>query len=394
MLDPSYLAGCADDMAALFAQLETEITCDIARRVAKAGNPTVTALWQQIKLREAREAYEMCQRLLKSAQPDIDAEIRSAIVRGAKQALKFDDAIYREAGLDPVSVESSVALMEVIVAGVQKTNGVMSNLTMTTARDASQSIQNALDRAYMQVVSGAFSFDHAQRSVINELGRKGYTCYKYDSGTRTSLEAASRRALITGLNQTTAELQLARASEMGSDLVEVTDHVGARPSHQEWQGQVYSISGNNPDYDSFYDATGYGTGDGLCGWNCYHSFYPYYEGVSGRTFVGDFGDTHGKTQTEIYEESQVQRYYERQVRTSRRQCAVLNAAMEDASEDLRAELEKEFSKAAVLLKRRQRVLHDYCAQTGREYDPSRVVTFRFNRSTSSRATWANIKANR
>ena len=31
-----------------------------------------------------------------------------------------------------------------------------------------------------------------------------------------------------------------RMNEMECDLVEVTSHFGARPSHVEWQGQVYS----------------------------------------------------------------------------------------------------------------------------------------------------------
>lgn len=30
------------------------------------------------------------------------------------------------------------------------------------------------------------------------------------------------------------------AKELGTDYFEVTWHSGARPSHQEWQGKVYS----------------------------------------------------------------------------------------------------------------------------------------------------------
>ena len=67
--------------------------------------------------------------------------------------------------------------------------------------------------------------------------------------------------------------------ELDIDLVEVTAHAGARPSHQEWQGQIYCRKGSHPKYKNFEEATGYGTGDGLCGWNCNHSFFPYVEGA-------------------------------------------------------------------------------------------------------------------
>lgn len=30
-------------------------------------------------------------------------------------------------------------------------------------------------------------------------------------------------------------------------------------------------------YEDFEAATGYGTGPGLCGWNCRHNFYPFYK---------------------------------------------------------------------------------------------------------------------
>ena len=34
-------------------------------------------------------------------------------------------------------------------------------------------------------------------------------------------------------------------------------------------------------------ATGYGTGPGLCGWNCRHNFYPFYPGVSFRNYTDE-----------------------------------------------------------------------------------------------------------
>ena len=107
---------------------------------------------------------------------------------------------------------------------------------------------------------------------------------------------------------------------MGCDLVETTAHPGARPSHAERQGQVFSRSGRSPKYPTF-ERTGYGTGAGLCGWNCRHSFYPFFEGLSdraySRSYLDDINardiDYRGKKYSR-YESNQQQRALERRVR--------------------------------------------------------------------------------
>lgn len=388
MLSPEYLANCAEDVTRLYVQLEIDITCDIAERVARMGRYSETSMWQAHKLREAIAAYSMYRQLVSEYKEASQSGIREIFLSGAEEAVIIDDRIYRAAGMHPSSIASSRALMEVLSAGLQKTNGVMDNLTMTTARDASHAVQNALDRAYMQVASGAFSFDQAARGVINELGQKGYTCYNYASGARTSLEAATRRALITGLNQTTARLQLTRAEEMHTNLVEVSSHAGARPTHAVWQGQVYQLSGNSLKYKNFYDATDYGTGDGLCGWNCYHNFYPYIEGISTPSFERNPARRLGISNDELYAQTQQQRALERKVRESRRECQTLDAAAKAASGELAKKLRGDFTSASVKLKQRESRLHDYCKRTGLPYDSTRVSTYGFGRSASAKAVWA------
>lgn len=86
-------------------------------------------------------------------------------------------------------------------------------------------------------------------------------------------------------------LQLARMEEMGCEFVEVTAHEGARPTHAVWQGRVYHRGGavvqDGERYEDFEAATGYGTGPGLCGWNCRHNFYPFYPGISVRNYTDE-----------------------------------------------------------------------------------------------------------
>lgn len=71
---------------------------------------------------------------------------------------------------------------------------------------------------------------------------------------------------------------------MGCEFVEVTAHEGTRPEHALWQGKVYHVGGailyQSVWYEDFETAAGYGTGPGLCGWNCRHNFYPFFPGIS------------------------------------------------------------------------------------------------------------------
>lgn len=394
MLTANYLMNVAEPLVELWSQIECDILEDIARRLAKsAGQLTETAAWQMVKAREMgileRDISGEVARVSKLS----EKIVRKMVVEACEEALSYDDQIYTAAGLTPVPLVQSQALMDVVNAGIATTNNLMRNFTNTTARTATQQFENALDRAYMQVTSGAFSYDAALRNVIRDLARNGIERIVYPTGTVARMDVAARRALLTGLNQTTAQLQLARMDELDTHLIEVTSHAGARPTHARWQGGIYWRGKRVAGYDNFEDTTGYGTGDGLCGWNCYHSFFPYFDGLSDKSFLRDPSRLRGKSNDQMYEESQTQRQHERRIRQSRRECAALAAAKEAATDpQAQTSLEQMFQQAAVLLKRREAALDRFCAETDRTKLPDRIQVPGFGRSESARAVWAARKA--
>lgn len=87
----------------------------------------------------------------------------------------------------------------------------------------------------MQITLGGMDYNTAIRSTIKQLSAEGVGAIRYPTGRTDTIEVAVRRAVVTGVNQTALKLQDARADEMGADLVEVSAHAGARPSHAQWR---------------------------------------------------------------------------------------------------------------------------------------------------------------
>jgi hypothetical protein len=124
------------------------------------------------------------------------------------------------------------------------------------------------------------------------------------------------------------------------DLVQTSAHIGARPSHAEWQGKVFSRSGASGKYPPFVESTGYGTPGGLLGINCRHSFYPFFEGLSENAYSGAERDDYAKQsikvgdkEISVYEATQVQRRIERKIREWKRRAGAVEAAgLDNASE--------------------------------------------------------------
>lgn len=381
MLLPDYLDSLPDSVVILFRQVEEDILEDMARRIVKTESITDSVQWQAWRLEQLGETRQTIRYHLQRLTGKTQGELNALFQAAGGQTLYYDDQIYRAAGLTPGKVNDSPALLNLLRAGARQTQKTFLNLTATTANTATQQFERALDRAWLQITSGAFDYQTAIRRAIKELASAGLQSITYPTGHTDALDVAVRRAVLTGVNQTAARLSEARAEEMGCDLVETTAHPGARPEHVRWQGKVFSRSGKSRKYPDFVSSTGYGTGPGLCGWNCRHSFFPYFEGLSEsaypRSKLREYEEKtvqyNGKTLS-YYDATQQQRYIERQIRRWKREYLMLDAAGMDTTQ------------ASVKLAQWRATERDFCRQTGLDRDGFRSQVERFERSQASRAT--------
>lgn len=390
MLAPDYLDHAPDRLVLLFQQVEDDILRDVARRISKMEALTPTANWQLWRYEQTEALRQDVVKKLARYTGRSEAEIRRLMQEAATRAMENEDEIYYHYGKEPTPFSENATLQALLNAGYQQTAGTFHNLTATTANTVSGQFETALDRAHLKVSSGAFDYKNAVKSAVDSLADT-MKYVTYPTGHTDTLEVAARRAVLTGVNQTGAKLQVARADEMGVEFFETTAHGGARPSHAEWQGRQFHRGGAvdymGKHYPDFEAATGYGTGAGLCGWNCRHTFFAIFpelgappawtqeslEALNARDI-----EYNGGRYTR-YEISQMQRARERTVRKYKRRYLAEDAAGADTTA------------SAVKLRQARQDLADFISATGGRVDSARTSVAGFGRSESSKATWAAKK---
>ena len=389
MLTPDYLENVPAALMRLWQQVEDDILRDVARRIGKMGEVTATADWQLWRREQTRLVNREVLKILAKYSGRSEAELRRIFQEAAAKALEEDDRLYTSAGLDPPDPNEDTALLNLLNAGYEETSGTWQNLTATTAATVSQQFTAAADRAWLQVASGAFDYQTAIRRAVNGLAAHmaGVT---YPTGHQDTLEVAVRRAVLTGVNQTAGKLQIARMEEMNWAFVETSAHAGARPEHAKWQGRQFHRGGavtyNGRHYPDFEKATGYGTGAGLCGWNCRHSFFAFDPDLSEPAYTEEELaaldakniEYKGKLYSR-YEISQKQRALERKVRAAKKSYLAEDAAGLDTAQ------------SAVKLKTARQNLAAFVRETGGRNDSARTFVQGFGRSEAAKANAAARK---
>ena len=252
MTTPEYLLriseGSEDVSEKLHVNIVKLIVNRMMLRIGRGENYLLTATdkWQIETLQQAGYLLEDIQKEIAKATKLQQQEIAEAMEDAGVKALEYDDKIYRSVGLSPTPLTQSPELIRLMQRNYELTINTWKNFTDTFALASQQLFLSECDKAYMLVASGALSYTEAVREAINRIVSDGVVV-KYTSGVETSIEAATLRCVRTGISQMTAQVQLARAKEMGVDLCIVSSHLGARPSHAEWQGKIYSIDWDNLD---------------------------------------------------------------------------------------------------------------------------------------------------
>lgn len=384
MLSPNQLETAGDAVAAIYSNMEAEMLDHMVRALLNVENlpqKTMTELnllaqSQSAALRQiaddhrgaiSDEVWDTCERLL------------SASDRDDSKRLGTDEITF------PQQMAATVAGMQLVLD--------RDNLDMQEG--AKRAFLSASIEAVTKTNSGLYTDEEAIHSAVRKLERDGIPIISYrnaKTGVQTvqnKVDVAVRRHVRTQIAQDSGRMTMDRLEEMDIALVEVSSHEGARPSHQAWEGRVYSLHGDividGVRYRDFYSATGYGQVDGLLGANCRHSFGPYRHGAP-RAYHPDPKSETGLSNDEIYELTQKQRYIERQIREAKRE---VRGATEEYKRNPDSLTNKtNLLKAQKSLKERQASMRDFIKDSNAKCKPGTSVLYR-----NTRREWAGDMPN-
>lgn len=164
MLTPSYLLHAVEPAEEIAEQLHADILKRIIDRILlrldRGDGYILTAIdkYQLETLQQAGYLLEDIQKEIAKATGLMRTEIKEAMEDAGVQALSYDDAVYRAAGLDPLPLVQSPYLIQLMQDTYEQTLGEWTNFTSTTANAVQQTFIKLCDQAYMQVMSGSMGW--------------------------------------------------------------------------------------------------------------------------------------------------------------------------------------------------------------------------------------------
>lgn len=364
-----------------YSELEERIMQDIIRRIQKTGKITSTADWQINRLRILGYSSENIENMIKDALSKSYPEMFELYDKVIDWEYVRNKDIYEQVNAEFIPFEENEELQQITDTLIKQSGADLENITQSLGfyldygngnrvmTPLSQVYGKYLDAACLDIVSGAFDYNSVLRRVVTQLTNSGLRTIDYASGYSSRVEVAARRAVMTGISQLTGRISETNAEKLGTEHFEVAWHSGARPTHAEWQGKVWTKQ-------QLTKVCGLGSVTGLLGANCYHEYYPFIPGISERNWTDEWlkeqdrkentpKEFRGKEYT-VYEAKQRQRQMETAMRAQRQKVQLLKAGGADPDDVMLARCKYQgqldeyarFSKQMGLKQERERIYLD------------------------------------
>lgn len=339
MFTPTEIEALPSAMEQLYRSLQLNIMSDLTERLKANGEEITSAAdWQINRLYELGVSKDEIDSLIQSTLDVSDDEIDRIYDEVVKSGYARNEKLYTSKGKEYIPYAENKQLQQLVKAVKNQTKSEFKNITGSlgfAVRNPDNTVsftplakfyQDTLDNGLMQIASGAVDYNTVLKKAVKAMTDSGLRTVDYASGWSNRVDVAARRALMTGFNQVVAKVNEDNAEQLGTEYFEVSYHRGARPTHQVWQGRVYSKK-------ELETVCGLGTVTGLCGANCYHSYSPFIKDIDTPTYSDEELDRmneeentpkeyNGKTYT-AYEAQQRQRQLETAMRADRQKIELL-----------------------------------------------------------------------
>ncbi|MBU9711072.1 phage minor capsid protein [Evansella tamaricis] len=332
-LTPRRLQNLSYPVALIYSEIEEQLLVNIARRMRNDMEVLETDAyeWQFLKLSDLGALTRENIRIIASNSGRAESELINMLSDAGFDGLEQQEKLLSKAAekgelpIKPGDIKDSRELLDILRTYTDQAKSKFNLTNSTLLEQAEQVYRDVVNRTTASVLAGEATPQQAIRRALSEWSERGVPALIDSAGRRWSAEAVVSMVTRTVTNQVTNEMQHQRILEYGVDLIEISSHIGARPRCAEFQGRIYSLSGNSTVYPPF-SSTSYGEAAGLFGINCGHQQYPYWEGISRQTFQPYGLEENDK----VYEQSQIQRKYERDIRYAKRRVSVMEAFGDEA----------------------------------------------------------------
>jgi Phage minor capsid protein 2. len=331
-MDPLNQQQLSTPIVEVYLAIEEQILINIAKRLSKHRSLLTEddiLSWQTEQLSLlgdlSKENIKTIAQHAGLTADEVKKMLREAGYGGAKL---FEGEMHEAAQMglltSPVPVESSAVLEGILLTYQAQALDTFNLVNTTLLQQSQQAALDIINQTVGKVMAGVSTPKDALREVAGKWANEGIPALIDKAGKRWSTEGYVNMVTRATSNNIANDMQFARMDEYDCDLTEVSSHLGARPRCAPFQGRIYSRSGNHKKYPSL-KSTSYGEIAGLKGINCHHVFYPFIEGLSKQRF-----QPYDAEKNEIvYEQTQQQRYLERDIRKSKRELAMMDAMQDE-----------------------------------------------------------------
>lgn len=420
------ILALSEPVERMYAECTAQLIINIAKHFS-TGKGLATRDWQLQKLSELGQLTDESVRIIAQATGEREEIIIDSVYAAAMQTLEAGESVFSQAAktgaistragdiatservqqvirdyaaqtandlnlvntvmLDSVQQRYRAAISQMVAyeeaAKIQALTSARSAAELAGQMSKTQSVLNAAAGA---VNLGTETRQQAVRQAIQTLAKQGITGFIDKGGHQWSPEAYVNMDVRTTVHNTAIQAQKARSADYGVDTFQISTKAGARPLCAPYQGWICAWGnwagtvedGDGKKYEVHpLSSTSYGEPAGIFGINCGHFPETFIPGYSYARYE-ELNPEEERKNAVQYEQSQKQRYFERQVRQAKTEALAYDAAGDKEA----------FDKAALQVKQKTAQYKAYCDEVNRTPRLDRTQVVGYNRSVSGKVTQA------
>ena len=299
--------------------VQMQMIIKISRQLGK-GKSLSDDDWKLLMLQSVGRLDIGLQSVIKGSTAQQAKELQAIRERAVKQGLRDTDEQLSRLGkvsTEEFFINQNEKLLETVAT---KLNQDIAKANLTMLRTAGNDYVKMINDVLAVKELGGISRQEATKQILSKWSESGIPALTDSLGRRWQPDAYVNMVVRTNSLQIAKATQGRRAIEYGYDLILTSQHASQSPEHAPFANKIYSLSGNDPKYPPFSQATSAGF---ITRPKCKHTYSFYFEGEKPKSLPKRETDKN-------YKMAQEQRKLERTIKAQKRKINALEAAGLDA----------------------------------------------------------------